>query len=43
MVKTLLILGILINAVICYACCIVAGRADDEMDEIEWMMFDEDD
>ena len=39
--KILLILGIL-SALLCYACCVVSGRADDWAEEIEWMMWDED-
>ena len=43
MIKTLLILGALINLLVCYACCKVASDADDWA-EIEWLMFfDEDD
>ena len=42
MVKTLLILGALINLLVCYACCKVASDADDWA-ENEWQKMNEDD
>jgi len=42
MAKYFVIAAAIISVLICYACCVVGGRADDWAEEFEWMMWDED-
>lgn len=43
MVRLLVIAVAIISTLICYACCVVGGRADDWAEEFEWMIWDEED
>lgn len=43
MVKLLVIAAAIISPVICYACCVAGGRADDRAEEFKWMVWDEED